>query len=400
MGLIKAIKGSIGGALADTWKEVLEPIDMSEGIVYSQAKLVRENSDRNANTKRTPDLISDGSVVHVYENQMFMLIDGGKIVDYTAEPGYFKVDNASAPSIFNGDLKASIVETFERFKHGGMPSSKQLGVYINTQEMKGIKFGTATPVNYFDNFYNAELFLRAFGNYSIKIVDPILFYKEAIAKDAIAINIEDINEQYRSEFLEALQSSINKMSTDGIRISHVASKGMELSKYMANVLDDSWREMRGMEVQAVGIASISYDDTSKELINMRNKGAMLGDANVREGYVQGSIARGIEAAGSNEAGSAQTFMGMGMGMNAAGGFMGQASSNNQAQMQREAQQNQQQESSANSWICPNCSASNQGKFCQECGEKKPENRGAFCTECGNPVDPSAKFCPNCGTKRG
>ena len=79
---------------------------------------------------------------------------------------------------------------------------------------------------------------------------------------------------------------------------------------MATQLDAAWREMRGMEIQAVGIASVSYDEESKKLINMRNQGAMLGDASVREGYIQGAMARGFEAAGSNSGGSATAFMGM------------------------------------------------------------------------------------------
>lgn len=59
---------------------------------------------------------------------------------------------------------------------------------------------------------------------------------------------------------------------------------------------------------SVGIASISYDEESTKLINMRNQGAMLSDPTIREGYVQGSVARGMEAAGSNAAGSVSGFM--------------------------------------------------------------------------------------------
>ena len=80
--------------------------------------------------------------------------------------------------------------------------------------------------------------------------------------------------------------------------------------------------MRGMEIQAVGIGSISYDEESQKLINMRNQGAMLSDPSVREGYVQGAMARGVEAAGSNSAGAAQAFMGVGIGMNAGAGMAG------------------------------------------------------------------------------
>ena len=131
------------------------------------------------------------------------------------------------------------------------------------------------------------------------------------------MEIDSINEQYLAEFLEALQTSINQMSADGVRISFVASKGRELGRYMAETLDEEWNRLRGMEIQSVGIASISYDEESQKLINMRNQGAMLGDPSVREGYVQGAMARGFEAAGSNGSGAMAGFMGMGAGMTSA-----------------------------------------------------------------------------------
>lgn len=403
MGLIKALAGAVSGGLADQWLEIIEPDSMGEGIVFTKGVAVRKGSKRSSNVKATEDVISNGSMIHVYDNQCMILVDGGLIVDFTAEPGVYEVSNSSLPSMFAGELEESIKETFSRFKFGGETPSKQMVYYINLQEIKGIKFGTVNPINYFDNFYNSELFLRSFGTYSLKITDPILFYKEVIPRDASRVHIDQVNDQYMNEFLEALQSSINRMSVDGIRISHVASQGRELSKYMADILDEDWKKMRGMEVQAVGIASISYDDESKELINMRNKGAMLGDANVREGYVQGSIARGMEAAGSNPSGAAGTFMGMGMGMNTAGGFMGAASASNQQQIERQNQEQAQQQAStsqnqpdSNTWTCSQCGSVNKGNFCGECGSKKPEG-GGFCVNCGHKFEgDKPKFCPECG----
>ncbi|NLY09265.1 MAG: virion core protein [Tissierellia bacterium] len=406
MGLIKALAGAVGGGLADQWLEIIEPDSMGEGVVFTKGVTVRGGDKRSANVKGTADVVSNGSMIHVYDNQCMLLVDGGAIVDFTAEPGVYEVSNSSMPSLFAGQLGDAVKETFKRFKFGGVTPSKQMVFYINLQEIKGIKFGTKNPINYFDNFYNSELFLRAFGTYSLRITDPILFYKEAIPRDAVKVHIDEINEQYMNEFLEALQTSMNQMSVDGIRISHVASKGRELSQYMATVLDEEWKRMRGMEVQAVGLASITYDDESKELINMRNKGAMLGDANVREGYVQGSVARGIEAAGSNPQGSAATFMGMGMGMQASGGFVGAASASNQQQMQRDFQANQQQAqqssapASAGGWVCGECGTNSDGNFCPGCGSKKPEG-GGFCSNCGNKFEgPKPKFCPQCGQAQG
>ena len=398
MGIIKALTSAVGGSLADQWLEVMEAADMGEQTVFSQGVKIRKGS----NVKGSDNIISDGSVIHVYPNQFMLLVDGGKVVDYTGEPGYFKVDNACAPSLFNGGFGEVLAESFDRIRYGGKPSSAQKVYFINLQEIKGIKFGTPNPLNYYDQFYNAELFLRAHGTYSIKVTDPLLFYAEVVSKNASRLNADEMNAQYLSEFLEAFQSSINQMSADGIRISYVASKGRELSRYMAEVLDDEWKLNRGMEILSVGIASISYDEESKNLIHMRNKGAMLGDPAIREGYVQGAAARGLEAAGSNSGGAMAGFMGMNAAMGTAGSFLGGASAANLKQMEMERQQAQFQggadslgEEAGGSWVCI-CNTVNSGKFCSECGAPRPL---ALTWNCGCGVVNSGKFCSECGKPR-
>lgn len=435
MGIIKATTQAIGKSFADQWLEVIEPDDMGSQTIFTSGVKMRKGQ----NVKGTDNTISNGSVVHVYPNQFMMIVDGGKVVDYTAEEGYYEVDS-SLPSLFNGQFGEALAESFERIKFGGVSPKKQKVYFVNLQEIRGIKFGTPTPINYFDNFYNAELFLRAHGTYSIKVTDPLKFFMEVVPRNADRVEIDEINEQYRNEFLEALQSSINQMSADGIRISYVSSKSRELGKYMADVLDDVWSQTRGIEIEAVGIASLSYDEASQKLINMRNQGAMLGDPSIREGYVQGAVARGLEAAGSNRSGSMNGYMGMGFGMQTAGNFMGSASATNMQQMQMnqqnqqnyqnyQAQQNAQKTRGSEGgalnagWTC-SCGAVNTGKFCSECGSPKPVeqgswtcscgtvNTGKFCSECGSPKPAeqgswtcscgtvnTGKFCSECGTMR-
>ena len=420
MGIIKAIAGAIGGTLADSWLEVIEPNDMGERTVFTNGCLVRKGQ----NVKGSNNTVTNGSVIHVYDNQMMLLVDGGKVIDYTAEPGYYKVDNQAMPSLFNGEFGESLKDAFNRIKYGGQTPSVQKVFYVNLQEIKGIKFGTRNPINYFDSFYNAELFLRAHGTYSIKITNPLQFYAEAIPRNAERVNIEDINEQYINEFLQALQAAINQMSADGIRISHVTSKAVELGKYMANILDEDWKSMRGIEVQAVGLGSLSYDESSQKLINMRNEGAMLGsDFNVMRGMAVKNITEGIRDAGSNAGGSMNGFMGVGMGMNAMNGTLGTLNglmTPNDMAMQQQAAQPQQAQSAG--WSCA-CGQTNTGKFCSNCGTPAPapkkvwkcacgqENNGKFCSNCGTPapVGPwtctcgsvnEGKFCSNCGKARG
>lgn len=397
MGIIKAATSAMGGSLADQWLEVIEPNEMSDQTVFTKGVMVRQNDKRGSNKKGTQDVITDGSIVHVYPNMMMLLVDGGKIIDYTAEEGYYTVKNETAPSMFNGDLRASIQESFFRFKFGGVTPQRQQVFYINLQEIKGIKFGTSTPLQYFDNFYNAELFVRTYGTYSIRITDPLAFYANAIPKNQERVEIQDINDQYLSEFLTALNTSINQYSAQGERVSFLTSKSMALAKYMADVLDEDWKKLRGMEIVSVALSGISYTDDSQKLINMRNQGAMLGDAAVREGYVQGAVARGLEAAGSNSGGAMNAFMGMNMG----GQNLANFSQTNQAQMAQEQTKNATQAT----WNCPKCATENTGKFCSNCGQSKPVPESApseikmACNACGAVVNLAAgvpKFCPECG----
>jgi membrane protease subunit (stomatin/prohibitin family) len=86
------------------------------------------------------------------------------------------------------------------------------------------------------------------------------------------------------------------------------------------------------------------------------------------------------------AGAGAAYMGMNLGMGAAGGFMQSASSTNQAQMQYQQNQYQaqgqqfQQEQAPGAprmkqpgeWFCPECGTLNGGNFCMNCGTKKPE----------------------------
>ena len=443
MGIIKAVASAVGGALADQWLEVIEAEDMSDRTVFTKGVKIRNGQ----NKKGLDDVVSNGSVIHVYPNQFMMLVDGGKVVDYTAEEGYYTIDHSAMPSMFNGQFGEALKESFNRIRFGGITPTAQKVYYVNLQEIKGIKFGTRNPVNYFDNFYNAELFLRAHGTYSIKVTDPLKFYGEVIPKNADRVDIDSINEQYLSEFLEAFQTSVNQMSADGTRISFVTSKSRELGRYMADTLDEEWNKLRGMEIQSVGIASITYDEESQNLINLRNKGAMMGDPGIREGYVQSTIAEGLKNAGSNSAGSLAGFMGMGFGMQTGGGFMGAASNTNMQQMQNQgnwsaagaqqagmnpgpgvpagarqtgmdsgpgapggtaragmnpgagapagtAQSGVNPGPGTAGWYCPNCGTPNSGKFCSECGNPRPAadwtcscgtvNSGKFCSECGKP----------------
>ena len=121
MGIIRAAVDTARGTLSDQWLDVVEAGDMGEQTLFTEGNIVRQGSNRRGNS----DVISNGSVIHVYDNQFMMLVDGGKIIDYTAEPGYFTVDQSSSPSMFSGSLDAAVKDTFERLKFGGQTPHEQ-----------------------------------------------------------------------------------------------------------------------------------------------------------------------------------------------------------------------------------------------------------------------------------
>jgi len=361
MGIIKAAYSAGRGMLADQWLDVIEPKNLTNQTLFARGIKVTKGSQN----KGSADVITDGSIIRVNENMIMLLVDGGKIIDYSAEPGYFKVENNSAPSMLNGDLEEAVTNTFERFKFAGITPQKQEVFYINLIEIAGIKFGTTSPIQYFDNFYNAEMFLRMFGTYSIKITDPLLFYTNVVSKSADRFDVSEFNGQYQQEFLVALSSMVTQYSVDGEGVSYLSSKGTEISSSMKKLLADKWRELRGIDVVSVAIANFSYDDKSQKIINSRNRGASIGGAvKALLGGTQGNQA--IKKAKEN------------------------------------AKLDKILKKAETKWTCPKCKAKSTGKFCSECGEKTPtSNDRAYkpCSGCGVDVDITdniPKFCPECG----
>ncbi|MDO5026815.1 MAG: SPFH domain-containing protein [Tissierellia bacterium] len=416
MGIIKASVDAVKRTAADQWKEMIQPADLTEGVIATVGIRYRDDEHMTVNTKGTPDLISNGSTIIVPDNTCMLLVDKGKVVDFTTEAGQYIVDNSSAPSLFTGNLgkslKAVVLDSWERVKYGGTTPNQQRVIYISMKEIKDIKFGTPSPLPYYDANYDVDLEVRAHGSYSIKVMDPLKFYMEVLATDLKTYGVENFNDQFRNEFIQKFSVSLSSLSAKNIRISHLMAHGNDLSDHMARELDGQWLDLRGMEILSVAVVSITYSEKSAEILEIRNKGAVLTNPNIREGYLQGSIARGIEAAGSNEAGAGNAFLGVGMGMNASGGAFGQMSQSNQAQIQqenlinkenqirKERQEARERKASEGSWTCPECGEDNSGNFCSNCGSKKPEAKTAsFCPNCGNKfANPRPKFCPECGNK--
>ena len=459
MGLVKAIMGAAGGVLADQWKEYFYCEALEADVLACKGQ--KRVSGRSSNTKASDNIISNGSVIAVADGQCMIIVEQGKVVDLCAEPGEFIYDFSTEPSIFTGSLGQGIKDVFKnigkRFTFGGEPPKDQRIYYFNTKELVGNKYGTASPVPFRVVDRNigldVDIAIRCFGEYSYRITNPILFYTNITGNVSDYYTRDQLDSQLKTELLTALQPAFAKISEMGIRYSAVPGHAQELGDILNEELSSKWRDLRGIEIVSFGVSSLKASEEDEKMIKELQRNAALRDPTMLNAHLAGAAASAMQTAAANENGAAMGFMGMGMVGNMGMGMAGNLSAQQIQAQQMQQQMNNQQPPvppaggpgtpppaaggaapAAESWTCPSCGTQGiTGKFCPECGGKKPApqipldvngwacpacgavNKGKFCAECGakkpeglpkyqcdkcgwQPEDPTKppKFCPECG----
>ena len=431
MGLIKAALGSVGGVLADQWKEFFYCESIPANVLVTKGQ--KRTGNRSSNTKGSENIISNGSVIAIADGQAMIIVEQGKVVDICAEPGEYTYDMSTEPSIFAGDLGESIKQSFatigKRFTFGGDTGKDQRIYYFNTKELIGNKYGTpsSVPFRVVDERagIDIDINIRCFGEYSYHICDPILFYTHVCGNVAAEYTRDKLDSQLKSELLTALQPAFAKISAMGIRYSALPGHTTELADALNEVLSEKWSGLRGIEIVSFGVSSVKAEEEDEKMIKEMQRNAAFMDPTRAAAHMVGSQASAMQAAASNQgAGAAMAFMGMGMAQNMGG--------MNAANLYQMGQQQQAQKpapapapAAPAGWTCSCGQTGNQGKFCMGCGAAKPEPKpvdswkcscgatatGKFCTECGAPKPAEdgwtcscgqvnkGKFCPNCGAKK-
>jgi membrane protease subunit (stomatin/prohibitin family) len=444
MGLIKAALGAGGGVLSDQWKEYFYCDELPPDVLVSKG--MKRTSERSSNTSGEANIITNGSTIAVNNGQCMMIVEQGKVVEISAEPGVFTFDASTEPTVFGGDLKNDIKAVFERmgkrFTYGGDTGKDQRVYYFNTKEIVGNKYGTpsAIPFRVVDNNIglDMDIAIKCFGEYSYKIMNPILFYTNVCGNVDEQYMRSTIDGQLKTELMTALQPTFAKISEMGIRYSALPGHTQEMADVLNNVLSDKWSKLRGIEIISFGVSSVKASEEDEKMIKEIQRNAVLRNPNMAAAHLVGAQASAMQTAAGNQGnmGAAMGFMGMNMagnagGMNASNLFaMGQAQGQQSPQSPQGTPGPQVAQQSgmaagatgAAGWTCECGQAGNTGKFCSSCGKPKPVpvegwtcecgqagNTGKFCSSCGKPKPApvegwtcecgavnKGKFCANCG----
>lgn len=422
MGLIKAAISSASTTLADQWIEYFYCDSLSNDVLIEKG--VKQVS-AGSNTKGSENIITNGTGIAVNEGQAMLIVEDGKIVDFTVEPGRFTWDQSTEPSLFDNGwkgLKDSFKIFGKRFTMGGTPGKDQRVYFVNLKEIFDNKFGSATPMPYNDPTYRG-IYIRYFGMYTFKITDPLAFYAHVAGNVEQRYTKAQLMEQCDMEFVNALDTALSMCSDEGFQYNELPKKQREIAAYMNDTLDEEWHKRRGMEIESVAIAKVTPDDESRKRIQKIDDAIMMGDARVAAGRLAEAQATAMENAASNEAGAFTGFLGMGMAAQAGGMQNGALFEQMSTREDNPLFQKPQRAGGTGTWTC-SCGHENSGKFCSECGKEKPkqdtwtcacghENSGKFCSECGKPrpkegfvcsneecgytSDEPMKICPQCGS---
>jgi len=436
MGLIKAITGAAGGVLADQWKEYFYCDALPAEVLVRKGQ--KRVSGRSSNTKGVDNIITKGSVIAVADGQCMIIVDQGRVAEICAEPGEFTYDSSTEPSILCGNLSQNIPAVFKnigkRFTFGGEAPKDQRVYYLNTKELIGNKYGTPSPVPFRVVDRNVgldiDISIRCFGEYSYRITNPVLFYTNVCGNVEQDYQRSEIDSQLKTELLTALQPAFARISDMGIRYSALPGHTQEMADALNTVLSGKWRDLRGVEIVSLGVSSVKASEEDEAMIKELQRNAAFRNPTMAAAHMVGAQAAAMQAAAANQgAGPAMAFMGMNMA-NQAGGLNAQSLFQMGQQQAAAAPAPAPAPTSApapdaNTWKCA-CGNLATGKFCTECGAKRPApegwvcacgavNKGKFCSECGarkpagvpqyrcdkcgwEPEDPThpPKFCPECG----
>ena len=427
MGLMKAALGSLSTTLGDQWREYFYCDSMSDDILAAKAQ--KRVSGKSSNTKGSDNLITNGAVIAVNEGQAMMIVEQGQIVEFAAEAGEFTWDSSTEPSCFYGGFGKGLLESFNTFKRrftfGGDTAKDQRVYFFNTKEIFGNKYGTPNPVPFRVVDHNIgldmDISIRCNGEYSYKITDPMLFYKNVCGNVQSFYERSKFDSQLKAEFLTCLQPAFAQISSMGIRYSALPGHTAELANAMNQTLSAKWSGLRGITIVSVGVNSVTASAEDEATIKELQKSAVFRNPNMAAAHMVQAQAEAMKNAASNENGAMMGFMGLNMAQTAGG-----LNANQLYQMGAQQPQPPAPAAPASGWACK-CGAVNTGNFCTECGASKPAvgwtcacgsiNKGKFCSDCGakkpaeaplyrcdkcgwEPEDPKnpPKFCPECGDR--
>ncbi len=325
---------------------------------------------------RVPKNIRWNDNVVVREDEYAVFFRDGKAMHVFDRPGRYAMTTLNVPVL------ARLAKTFTGIV--------QLGeiYYLQRREMRG-KFGSAEPLVFRDKDFGMVR-LRMFGQFSYKVLDPILFMTQFVGTKGLSTS-EEVVDWMKDQIVMSLNDALGELKRDkGMGAADMPAYLEEIEQILLVKVDDDVARY-GVKIMKLTGLNINLPEEVQKAVDMRGAMGVLGTDYMR--YQAGKAMVGATEGGGGGGGGAgnTAAAGMGLGVGAGLGMM----------MPQMIQGGQAPQATI---PCPKCNASvpSNSKFCPSCGEKMGESGGGgggiSCPKCNAAVPETSKFCPECGAK--
>lgn len=237
--------------------------------------------------------IKYGAKLTVREGQAAVFIHEGQLADVFT-PGLYMLETNNMP----------LMTTLQHWDHGFKSPFKSEVYYVNTTRFNNLKWGTKNPIICRDPEFG-PVRLRAFGTYSVRVVDPAKFLTEIVGTDG-EFTMDEISFQIRNIIVQEFSRTVAR---SGIPVLDMAANTRELGKLVAKEIEAQLADY-GLALPELYIENISLPPAVEEVMDKRSSMGVIGNLNE---YMQFQTAEAMGRDGAG-AGALQTGIGAGMGM--------------------------------------------------------------------------------------
>lgn len=274
MGIFDAAFDSIGGVLADQWKDIVTAPAFDEHTVVAPG--IRKNSQNGRGANRgAEDILSNGSLIFIPEGTAAFVFSQAGIEQVITTPGGFEYRDGQA-SVFDeqdrrgkGIGKILLDEAAERVGFSGMSADEKRVAFVNLHEIRGLRFGTRGPLAYNDLFYGTDLEIYAYGSFSVQVSNPELLVRNFLPANVFSYSLNDpkARTQLLAEFLHSFISAVNALSAS-YRISQLPSQTSAIAAQIISEDDNAgtWETRFGLKLVSVAVENIEFSEQSRELV--------------------------------------------------------------------------------------------------------------------------------------
>jgi membrane protease subunit (stomatin/prohibitin family) len=241
--------------------------------------------------------IQNGGSLTVRESQMAMFVNEGKVADVFG-PGRYTLTTATLPVL-------TYLQNWDKLFKSPFKSDVY---FFSTRQQVDQRWGTTQPVTIRDKDFGAVR-LRAFGNYSYRIVDPKQFHVE-ISGTREMYTVADLDGQLRALMLQHISDAV---ASSGVAFLDLAANQVEFAKALLEATEPSFAKF-GLKLESVTMQNISLPEELQKILDQKIGMGMVGDTSKFMQYQTAQAIPTLAAGAGSGGGVVGDAVGLGAGV--------------------------------------------------------------------------------------